>query len=561
MSDNNILYIKNKDEKNRPNLSPDEVFIIDDELKKINSELSKRVYSHLYQSNIDDSIKHSKPLYQYLWLRLTRSSIHPLALTVSVPLYKSLAEIIEGNNITKIYCGELSDGYKHVLIDLSNEYNVPINNVLYNDGQNHEYLQTRRFINHIPFYLDQYLSLIWKNFIAIPNDADTVFIVSPSRMEKIEPVLNEADFDYVLVSPRLLTKSFLIRGSGSHDFIPLQIFFDKNKLLKQYKLLYQIRNETELEDRLVESIEKEFGINMSQTIRHLLHNVQNSNLNRTFQGLSIENIVKKLNCENIVTNALSPGIKSILYEANELGLDTYYIPHSVITPYPRIPPSYTTMFVPSKLGVKHMQNMGGFQDTSNLILTGSPSLSEINDGILLDKLEKRHNDIDDIKILLGTQAREDDMRKRLVELYMSGIEESHLDIEPIIKIHPNESTQFYNKLASKYKRDINVVSSQLETWLKKSDLLVTVNSNIGLEATSFGTATIIINPWARIPLQPYSEYGPFPILKSEAQIKSYFSSLDKEKIASQQSEQTEFFVKNYHISDNPALKIAQYINK
>ena len=91
-----------------------------------------------------------------------------------------------------------------------------------------------------------------------------------------------------------------------------------------------------------------------------------------------------------------------------------------------------------------------------------------------------------------------------VEAHFYELLERHPDWHLVIRLHPNDLTQFEN-LPSKV-----ILSSQkddLSTFLQASDVVITVNSTVGIQGVAIGKPLITVELGAASPFTPYGELG------------------------------------------------------
>jgi hypothetical protein len=119
-------------------------------------------------------------------------------------------------------------------------------------------------------------------------------------------------------------------------------------------------------------------------------------------------------------------------------------------------------------------------------------------------------------LLIGTQSFDNRYRTGLIiDVVPSVLEATNWTI--VLKLHPGESADFYEELLRSIGYDpsdqdrISVATDDLYGYIHRADLLLTVNSNVGIESIILGTPAVCYNPWVpskRDP--PYASHGPVP---------------------------------------------------
>ena len=94
-------------------------------------------------------------------------------------------------------------------------------------------------------------------------------------------------------------------------------------------------------------------------------------------------------------------------------------------------------------------------------------------------------------------------------------------LDLIIKLHPNEDARIFSKLIDEKDRAITMLkNADSLKLLEETDLAVTIDSTVGLEAVIMGKPLVILNPFKRPDLLPYVEKRvAFGVYKS-AELKS-----------------------------------------
>jgi len=129
------------------------------------------------------------------------------------------------------------------------------------------------------------------------------------------------------------------------------------------------------------------------------------------------------------------------------------------------------------------------------------------------------------------------------------------------EIHPGESAGFYRDLLDRLGpldvQRIDIAVGDLYEYLLHGDLVVTINSNVGLEAMMLGTTCVVVNRWEPLcPTHPYAEYGDVPILRCREAVDDFFADLTPGQIETLAQDQLAFVMANYRLESNAGSEIA-----
>jgi hypothetical protein len=277
-------------------------------------------------------------------------------------------------------------------------------------------------------------------------------------------------------------------------------------------------------------------------------------------------IVKNTLCyEKIIVGGMHPRDRAILISAIENDIKTYYIPHSITKRYEIIPPSETTMFVPGKFGIKHLQSMYTSNNLPILSPLGRPYLS---DPIYCDNnknnVTKRNTQVgDNISVMIITQPIKGGVREQFVQDIIESIRETNIQVSISIKVHPAESKSRYRNLVQdlQAKKIVTIHDEKLNKLLTESDLVITMNSNVGMEAMLIGTPCVIYNtqsPFREIPV--YAVQDLVPVLRRPEKLRDFLMNLDPKRLNKMGKKQNEFFCDKIRTSGAISEDIAKSIS-
>jgi predicted glycosyltransferase len=161
--------------------------------------------------------------------------------------------------------------------------------------------------------------------------------------------------------------------------------------------------------------------------------------------------------------------------------------------------------------------------------------------------------------VVATQPGAEENRRALVRAIVAGLEERESQFALIIKTHPDERIELYDEFTSGRNR-ITLETDDLFEHLRRADLVVTINSNVGLEAMVLGTPLVCFNPWRPFVFeQTYALTGEVPVLRSEEDLTAYLRDLREQQLVGLRSEQELFVAENYRLTPSVSADIAAYI--
>jgi hypothetical protein len=285
-------------------------------------------------------------------------------------------------------------------------------------------------------------------------------------------------------------------------------------------------------------------------------------------ALSTRNIYDRLDLQGALVGGNSSRERLFLEFARERELETYYIPHSITHPvrnlYPHAPE--TTMFVESEFGATYLRR--------NFAVDRLPTLEPLGRPYFESLLQYQRNEVadqeDQLVITLATQqnhaSRAREMfGKSTLKAINNGIAQQE-SVQVIIKIHPDETSELYEQLKTELQLDnidsIKIEDKNLYRILQQSDIVITVNSNVGVESMILGTpcvCVVLFEPW--IPTYPYAEHDSVPVLTNQADVEAFFADLKSVEIAEIQREQEAYVSDSYILEDEMGEKIARYIER
>jgi hypothetical protein len=254
-----------------------------------------------------------------------------------------------------------------------------------------------------------------------------------------------------------------------------------------------------------------------------------------------QRLITQTGCEKVVTGGLDPSGRALICAGIDAGVTAYHIPHGTASMEAPNPPSELISFVSGSVDKRHYTESPQIVTPWNCIETGRPYLTDLYDR----RTESEARQSETLRILLATQPLREE--QSFVANTISTIEETIPESEIVIKIHPSEKPKKYHSIAAE-KQAVSIVESDLYDELKRADLTVTVNSNVGLESIILGTPTVVINELTPINLDPnYAVYGPIPALHTRDEVQDFFQNMSRESLLKLYAEEFAFAKRGYKL--------------
>jgi len=143
-----------------------------------------------------------------------------------------------------------------------------------------------------------------------------------------------------------------------------------------------------------------------------------------------------------------------------------------------------------------------------IVVTGNPafdSLANPDLEVMAEQLRSRKGWTGDIMILWARQVNPNDWGLyEKVESYLYALLEKHPNWHLVIRPHPNDPTEF-NNLPDRV--SLSTQQDDLPTFLQASDVIITVNSTVGIQGVAIDKPLITVELGAASPFTPYGEMG------------------------------------------------------
>lgn len=557
----NVLYVtmntKDLDDLGHPTFA----------IKETISEMTQSEFERLYTgfANADVDCGSRIPIFEIMWKKAVVAE-RGVRLLHLIYLFEELSEVVVSENITVIRYDELDRKYEALVRDVAEAHSVMI------EGGSASY-RIRGAVDRlsavlasalvmIQFLADQVVSAILGRIRWTPNNLNSVFVPVRGHFDRMEPVIAELDSDYELLIPtstiRWLREREQYDKLTSHSPVPMNMMSSIRDILSGPGFLlieaWKVVLLGELDDALKRFLTEEFQISMPNCIanetNHWLQS-RSFTVSCLFFNLS-SRVFDRCGCNSLAVGSAGQKGKAIMAGGDAVKADLYHIRHSVVTGYTPDPPFDSTTFVEGSIAMEQVEQAPFVSDTSNFVPSGYQYLAD-----MVGRHAACYDPGDPVKILVATQPYENETKTAFINNVLAGVEAMPTDAEITIKTHPRESPDFYESVVP---NDVEIADSNLHGYLNSSDLVLTINSNVGLEAMLFGTPCVCINEFEpMIQTMPYAKQDTVPLLQSASEVREYFDNLESEKLKSLQLAQRGTVEDGFVTDGTPARHIAKTI--
>lgn len=563
MADSRTLrVIERDDDRNDAN-----TFAVEPRLQSVPAHEFETIFREVSEADIETDT--DLPLYGAIRIHFAflfaQNEHPPMAISHLIVLYRLLDEYLGAHDYEAIACEDLSPDYQAVVADIAAAHGLSVSGV--------ERFGFHRLVVGFLIGMWGYLRLVVGQVVAVvlrplvdgSSPTGTVFVPHMNRFDSIRPVLDAFDEPHEVVVP-IATVSWLRSRADryaalqSYDPTPLDYFATSRTVFESLRrglaLTVEVLVTRRFDARLRTFLTESFGVTMPRTRWYLLGNLFAVHVPSLANAVVAERMLATLAPENLVVGSLGSRQQSILYPAIDAGVNTYHVPHSATTGYELLPPTETIHFVTGEHVVEHLNNSAQISDVDNLVPAGRPQLLGVADR---DVAPRDDSAEDALRVVIATQRFPDAHREEFITDILDGLEETPVPVDVVVKIHPNESPAFYDTAIQDRPYPVQVAEADLHRLLVGADLVVTINSNVGLEAMGLGTPVVCVTRWTPlIRARPYATAGPVPVLRSRDDVVEFFADLDRETVAELADAEWKF-VDEYYLHDNAADEIAHII--
>lgn len=515
-------------------------------MAKISRERHDRLYALI--SDMEVGADFDMPLFDIVWRHITGARHGRFNELLFFGL--RLQSYLEDRSPERVVCASgLDRGYQAVVRDITAKLSVETSELKSPVTIHH---RLRRLllttVSMLPFLLDQIVSLIIFIFKKVPS-TETVFVPSLGRIRSILSVIERAEFDHeIVIFSNISSLLWVLQDTTINHRNPVpasaytsvcclceQIFVYK-KLVKHVFLTDDLMTELTLE------VERKVDIRLDNAVAYSVIRAFKTRLCiSVLLYVLYQRLITQTDCKKVVTGGLDPGGRALICAGLDADVTAYHIPHGTASMEAPNPPSDLISFVSGSVDKRHYTESPQIVTPWNCIETGRPYLTDLYDR----RTESEARQSETLRILLATQPLREE--QSFVANTISTIEEIIPESEIVIKIHPSEKSKKYHSIAAE-KQAVSIVESDLYDELKRADLIVTVNSNVGLESIILGTPTVVINELSPINLDPnYAVYGPIPALHTRDEVQDFFQNMSRESLLKLYAEEFAFAKQGYKL--------------
>lgn len=547
------------------------IIVIDDIL----SNISREEYIKVKEESLSGDIRgdHSFPLFDSVWEYIMIS--YNNGLIEKVLVYNRLQEEISRVDPTKVHVEVNSRAYLHLMYDLEDEFSC---NFIYNKKQKiSKYsiippFKNFEILKFIISLIDQLFFIIKRKVLGrsgTNSEYDSIVFPYPGRDESMRPVTDKMDSNIlVIIDPRSPWpnsvgynypsgwKDYTVRTFNS--FASMKVVYIQIKFF--ISIIADITVNKSLEKQLIQHFANTRNACLKRTIRYTLRKSLNGRLFDFKRAVISEYIFKEFDgIERVLTGSNGSMYRPIWHFASKYDIENYYIPHTVVQPVERDHPphSETVMFVPGDFGLEVIKENHPNMELPTVVPLGRPYFNKFK----INKIKNQNEN--GLTVMLATQKM-DGIRDVFVKHILSVLNNNSDIDKVIIKTHPAESKSHYDKLLEsielKITDKVSIQEKNLESYIIRSDIVFTINSNVGIESLLLETPSISYNKWRpQIPSLPYTTKGPGVLLTNKSELSRFVQNLDEEKIDDLSSNLVQFAENNYVPSENSAAEIAEFI--
>lgn len=512
------------------------------------------------------------PVYDLLWAQIVAPRTEFDGLIDCIFLFERLRSTIDDVNADVIVANDdLNASHYAVLEDVATATNTRLDG--HRQSSPNRLLDLSRvYLRMVLLMLDQILNFVLSLFRLRNERVAVVFIPQAGREDSMTPVLSKTEFEYsVRVYP--LFHRFRPEYDGKHGLqehpttsmnskVGLRTIGAEIRFAAAFA--WDLVRGSEMESGLTDYIESTYGCRMPVSVRSCCQTIYKRKLADMLSVPSGASLIDRTDCDAVVVGSPTVPCRGILYAAEAKGVDSYLIPHGIERPREPLVPSFVTMFTTGEFGKSYLEQMFPAERHPRLIPTGRPYLcSQYRNR--RGKYEPP-SDEEPLRLVVATQNFSNSVRESFVRQILTGTEYYDGPVEVTIKTHPSESTILYRSVIEDTdigsESSVQIAQSDLEKYVRTAHLLLTVNSNVGVESIVLGTPSASINLWKpQIPTYPYVECGPFPELKSKEEVVEFFDLLDSGMLNALSNDQQTFVQDNYELGSDAATEMAGVIGQ
>lgn len=440
--------------------------------------------------------------YDVFWPYLAVSSRGNLL--IYAELYSELSNYIEQENITHLVSHNLKKEYRLVAEDLGNEYGIAVE---HKRTERESWFSTTNVLfqfSVVLLFVDQILSLAKEKLFSTPSllQDEHLFFPYPSRYDSMLPVIQEMEQpSNIIVTPLTISWRLLNPVSdwpGTDRTKTLTEFADLSTIKKQVRTLFSLQKDLltdnlELGQNVDEQLRADYGVQLSRTVEYVCQDILEQKIRLILSLHLIEDAIERTEPSSVIVGGMNPRDRYALIVGGRVAADLHYIPHSIVLKNEIVPPvARTTHFVAGPADEQMLRETYSEESLPNIVPTGRPYLDNLS-----NKTAAESGSEESSRVILGTQPYPDWIRRKFVTDALETLGAIEYSGEVIIKIHPSESKTYYSKIVSQldHELDINVEDGDIGAYVSPSSILLTINSNVGIEGIILGAFCIAYNPF------------------------------------------------------------------
>jgi len=547
----------------------DDVVPVESALREVPAAEFERIYRRVSEADVEADT--DLPLYGAIRIHFAflfaQNDHPPMAITHLIVLYRLLDERLRDGDYDRLRPVDLPPNYRAVAVDVAREHDVAVDGAGRFGFRRAAVGMVAGLWRYLLLVAAQILAVVWRRLHRRLGETETVVVPHLNRFDSTRPVIDALDGDYEVVLPTP-TVSWLRHRNGRHaalreyDPTPLDYFATPAtmaaSLWRGARLGVEVLVTRSFDRRLRSFLREEFDASMPNTVWYLLGNLFAVHVPSLANAVLAERMLEELRPERLVVGSLGSRQTAILYPAIAAGVDTYHVPHSATTGYELLPPPETTHFVTGKHVVDHLDASEQTSTVDNLAPAGRPQLTAVADR----EPEPRTDYPDDaVRVVVATQAFPDGIRERFVADVLDGLAACPQPLDVVVKTHPNETAEFYETAVADRPYPVRVATEDLHGYLAGADLVVTINSNVGLEAMALGTpVACVVEHSPLVRARPYATAGPVPVLRSREAVAEFFADLDRAALDELTAAERAFVQRRY-LHDDAAAEIARTVSE
>lgn len=528
-------------------------FFIPKEIGEFEESDKKDLFYQLSQFEISSRTK--RPLYQISWPHILLQSRGNLL--EYIILFQRLDRRVQKESPETMHCHNIPKKYHSVIADVGEKYGISTNS---SGGRNKPGLYYTVITSALILFIDQILFLPYK---IKKLNINTIIYVYGGKIDKISDVIKSHNGEKVSLVSWLNIRYILdsvVRDHGTDiNILPINLLVGvtelRHEILFFINYLHEIRTE-EMVQGLENQIMEEMDIKMERTVQQSVWYAYRNDVRMILTGIAAGSLQRKFGPKNILYHGPSPRERTIMKESND-SIDQYYLPHGIGGVQEPIPDQQVTQFAPGIASIRYLQAMYDSK-VPDLVNTGLPHLSKLYENNRA--VEKRNSDN---RIMVATQPFDDPIRKKYIKIILQSVAESNTSYNVVIKTHPIEDIEFYNELLSELipesELDVVVTDKNLINNIKRSGLVITMNSNVGLESIICKTPCVSIIPWGVLTPPIYVQQGPVFQFNTSEEITTFFSNLNTNCLDDMFESQYEFIMNDFALKKDAAHEICEYL--